>query len=180
MKILILFASSEGQTRKIARFIAERLDAQGHETVSVDAAEVGTEFQMPMVDAVIVAASVHVGTYQKSVVGIVEANRPILDAVPTAFVSVSLAASGGPADLKDAEACAGRFSEKTGWAPGRVEHVAGTLAYSQYNFVTRWMMWFIARRHGLPTDRRHDTELTDWAAVERFADSFGRGLQPPE
>jgi menaquinone-dependent protoporphyrinogen oxidase len=46
--------------------------------------------------------------------------------------------------------------------------VAGTLAYSRYNFIIRFVMKRIARKNGAPTDTSRDYELTDWAALDRF------------
>ncbi|AXI55390.1 protoporphyrinogen oxidase [Sulfitobacter sp. JL08] len=63
-KILIVYASTEGQTRKIARYCADRLMAMGHSVEMLRAADDdgGT---LGQADAVILAGSVHMGRLQK-------------------------------------------------------------------------------------------------------------------
>jgi menaquinone-dependent protoporphyrinogen oxidase len=68
--------------------------------------------------------------------------------------------------------CAARFVRDTGWTPGRIVHVAGAFRYTGYDFFKRWMMKVIARQHGQPTNTKRDYELTDWRALERFADGY--------
>lgn len=172
MKLVILYGSTEGQTRKIAQFIADRIEAKGHVVDLADAEAVGPDFRLPPVDAAIVAASVHVGRYQSSIQHLVTAHRDALSVIPTAFLSVSLAAAGDADDLQDVKTCAERFVEETGWTPGRIEHVAGAFRYTEYDFFKRWIMKVIARQHGQPTDASRDYELTDWLALELFVDDF--------
>jgi menaquinone-dependent protoporphyrinogen oxidase len=172
MKLLILYGSTEGQTRKIARFVADRIQAKGITVDVVDAASAKPDFCLPSADAIIVAASVHLGSYQSALQHLVTANRDVLQSIPTAFLSVSLAAAGDADDLQDVKACAERFVSATGWMPGRIEHVAGAFRYTEYDFFKRWIMKVIARQHGQPTDASQDYELTDWLALELFADEF--------
>jgi menaquinone-dependent protoporphyrinogen oxidase len=66
------------------------------------------------------------------------------------------------------------FIQETGWTPARALAVAGALAYSQYNFLVRFVMKRIARRAGAPTDTSHDYEFTDWATLDRFLTDAAR------
>jgi menaquinone-dependent protoporphyrinogen oxidase len=59
-------------------------------------------------------------------------------------------------------------------APDRVS--AGSLAYTRYNFVIRFIMRRIARKEGAPTDKSRDYELTDWTEVARFANGVADEL----
>ena len=63
------------------------------------------------------------------------------------------------------------FSEKTGWRPQRIEHVAGGLPFTRYDPITRWIMHGIAEDQGYATDTARDHEYTDWTALGEFADS---------
>ncbi len=172
MRLLILFATTEGQTRKIAHFVAERVEAAGHMAIVVDATEVPADFAIPPVDAAIVAGSVHVGRYQSALAHVVKKNREGLLAIPTLFLSVSLAAAGDDGDIEDVDACVARFVRESGWTPGRVQHVAGAFRYTEYDFFKRWAMKYIAFRHGQPTDTGRDYELTDWGALEKAVEDF--------
>ena len=52
--------------------------------------------------------------------------------------------------------------------PAHVLPVAGALAYSQYNFIIRFVMKRIARKAGAPTDTSRDYEFTDWSTLDSF------------
>ncbi len=176
MRVLIFYGTTEGQTRKIAHFVADRVEAVGHMAIVVDAADAASDFEIPPVDAAIIAASVHVGHYQSAVQHVIKANCDRLAAIPTLFLSVSLAAAGDGSDLEDIGHCADRFLRATGWAPARVEHVAGAFKYTEYDFFKRWAMKYIALRHGQPTDTSRDYELTDWPGLESTVEEFLAGL----
>jgi menaquinone-dependent protoporphyrinogen oxidase len=69
----------------------------------------------------------------------------------------------------EAEGYATGFLQKTGWRPATVMSVAGTIAYTRYDPLTRFVLKLIARRNKGETDTSRDWEYTDWAAVEAFA-----------
>jgi len=172
MKVLVAYATTEGQTRKICQFLADRIAKAGHEVELIDTAGVGSDFALPAADGAILAASVHVGRYQTQFAHLVRNNLDRLATMQNAFLSVSLAAAGGADDLKDVSDCADQFLRDTGWTPDAVEHVAGAFLYTQYDFFKRWVMKLIAKQHGAPSDTSRDFELTDWEALGRFADGF--------
>ena len=59
MPVLVLFASIEGQTRKIARFVETELKRAGVDVTVVDASEKMAEVTFEGFDTVILAAPVH-------------------------------------------------------------------------------------------------------------------------
>ena len=128
--------------------------------------------------AVIIAASVHAGRYQPAVVRFVSQHLAAIDSRPNVFLSVSLAAA--TEDEDDAQGlrqCVAGFTQQTGWTPGIIHHVAGAFRYTSYDFLKLWAMKYIAWRKGAPTDSSRDYELTDWADLARFADSFAGNLE---
>ncbi len=178
MKVLIVYGTGHGQTRKIAEFLAERFRERSRHVELYDASGKGRDPEPADFDATIVASSVRMGAYQPPVVKFVQRHLDALKAGRSAFLSVSMAAvNKGASDAADAELqkCVERFSQKSGWTPATVVHVAGALPYTQYDFVTRWIMRRIARSQGNATDTTRDHEYTDWAALERFADAFAAG-----
>jgi menaquinone-dependent protoporphyrinogen oxidase len=50
------------------------------------------------------------------------------------------------------------------------------MAFTQYGPVLRWVMKRISRGRGGPTDTSRDHEMTDWAAVDQFAERLAQGL----
>jgi menaquinone-dependent protoporphyrinogen oxidase len=174
MKILLVYASTEGQTQKVAGFVADRLSKMDHRAQVVNATDAAAATLDPkQFDAVIIAGSVHAGHYQASILHFVKRNLPAIDSRPNAFLSVSLAAaSDDKDDIDGIRHCVDAFIEQTGWRPKRIHHVAGAFRYTSYDFLKRWAMKYIAHRKGAPTDTRRDYELTDWADLARFVDSF--------
>jgi menaquinone-dependent protoporphyrinogen oxidase len=176
MKVLIVYGTTEGQTQKIANFIATRLILQHHQAVTTNAALGARSADAADFDAVLVAASLHAGHYQSAVAQYVKEHLAAIQGRKNAFVSVSLAAAGhDPEDLAGLDQCVAAFLKETGWAPGSVHHVAGAFRYTEYDFLKRWAMRYIAYRKGAPTDTSRDYELTDWDEVGRFVEAFMAG-----
>ncbi|HEU0014491.1 MAG TPA: flavodoxin domain-containing protein [Longimicrobium sp.] len=172
-KVLIVYGTTEGQTRKIAAWIAAVATEHGHLATVVEAGGGAVRALPACYDALIVAASVHRGTHQAPVARFVRDNLPALQSVPAAFFSVSLSAAGKqPRQRADARRCAEEFLRTTGWRPGRVSTVAGALAYTKYGLLTRWIMKRIARREGGDTDTSRDHEYTDWERLRRDVERF--------
>jgi menaquinone-dependent protoporphyrinogen oxidase len=171
--ILVAYATTEGQTRKVAEFIAERLRIRGHRVDLIDTASTAAEAVNPAYQAAFIGGSVHYDKHQGALVHFVKSNLEWLNAMPTAFFSVSLAPvhadAGGRAHAQQA---ADRFVEQTGLKPRLVRLVNGALLYTQYDFFKRMMMKMISRQQGRSTDTSHDNEYTDWVDVEAFVDEF--------
>jgi menaquinone-dependent protoporphyrinogen oxidase len=167
--VRMVYGTSEGQTEKIARFLAERLAGRGHRLEVIDAARDRGAPQPQPFDAIVIAASVHAGRYQPAITEYVRRHLRDIESHPNAFLSVSLSAAGHEAsDLEGLKRCVETFSRETRWTPRIVHHAAGALRYSAYSLIKRWALRAIARRRGAPTDTRRDHELTDWADLARF------------
>jgi menaquinone-dependent protoporphyrinogen oxidase len=186
--IAVLYATREGQTRRIAEHVAATLRARDY---VVDVIDIGRElpakFDLTRYAAAVVAASVHIGKHEKEMVAFVKAHRAELERIPTAFLSVSLSEAGA----EDASASAerrqratanvevtiGRFLKQTGWNATHVHPVAGALLYRQYGAIVRLVMRFIAMQTGATTDTSRDHEYTDWKALDRFADDLAADVE---
>ena len=168
-KILIACGTTEGQTAKIADFIAELVRGHGHtaDAVNVKQSDPGTDGY----DAVIVGGSIHMGKHEEYVCDFIRRNRTALERQPSALFSVSLAAHG---DTANAEAYVARFEQETGWRPGQVGLFAGALLYTQYGFFKRQVMKKIVRDKpgNLSTDTSRDYVYTEWDDVRAFTERF--------
>ena len=172
-KILIGYGTTEGQTAQIADHLAEVIRGRGLEVEALDL-EQSKDVSLAGFDAVIIGGSVHMGKHQSDVVDFVRRNRVDLERLPSAFFSVSLAASG---DLANAEAYVENFTQQTGWRPTKVGLFSGALLYRKYGFLKRYMMKRIVRdKPGMPTDTSRDYIYTDWDQVKRFAEDFAERL----
>jgi len=179
MRVFIIFGTTEGQTRKLAQFMAAELRAAGHTVAVEEATPRAAHAHIPAYDALILAGSLHVGRFQSNLVEFVADHRAALKMKPTAFVSVSLSAAGeDPDDWEGLEQCFARFQHETGWMPDAVHHAAGAIRYSQYDFFKRLVIKHIAERRGQRTVTSQDYELTDYKALSAFILEFVERTAP--
>lgn len=166
MKILVLYATTDGQTRKVARHVAYSLADKGHGVELLDARD--TEgLELSRFDRAVLGGSLHVGAYQKPLADFVRTHAAVLNSMPTLFLPLSLAAAGDDAeDWEGLRAALATFLTDTGWTPGRVAHVAGAFRFSEYDFFRAWMMRRIAAQKDETVDPHKDKEYTDWAALD--------------
>lgn len=184
--ILVLYATREAQTRKIAEHVAEMLRA--HELVAEvhDAADVREPFDLEQFAGAVVAASVHAGRHEREIVKFVTRHRARLAELPAAFLSVSLSEAGAEdpyaSGEKRAEAAAGvqemleRFFEQTEWRPRFVKPIAGALVYSQYGPLKKFVMKRIVKSMGGPTNTSRDYEFTNWTALDDCVEELAATL----
>ena len=171
--VLVAYATTDGQTRKIAGFVAEALQRLGLKVDQVDTATPAAAAVQPRYAAAVLAGSLHEHLHQKSLQHFVQANAGWLNAIPTLFLSVSLeAAMPDAVDRRQAQHHLQCFLDATGLKPLRAEPVAGALRYTRYDWLRRTMVKLIARQMGADTDITHDREYTDWAALERTVEAF--------
>jgi menaquinone-dependent protoporphyrinogen oxidase len=172
LKVLIVYATTEGQTRKIAEWAARLVRERGHEAELRDSASVGSGLNLEQFDAFIVAASVHHEHHQTTARDFVMAHREVLEAKPSAFISVSLSAvleGGQPEAKKYAET----FLAATGLRPLRTLLLGGALRLTEYDYFQEQIVRFIVIKGGGPSGGGHDDrEFTDWNALAAFVDGF--------
>jgi menaquinone-dependent protoporphyrinogen oxidase len=171
MKILIIYGSTEGQTRKIAGYLKEEAGKLGHEVVAADA----TDNPPPPAgyDLVLVGASVHMHKYQSAVIHYIKTNIKTLNKIRSGFFSVSMAAASADAEsLKELDEVTNAFLKETGWVPSHIEQVAGALRYTQYDFFKKLIMRLISKKHKGATDTSSDHEYTDWYKVKVFLETM--------
>ena len=174
-RILVLFASIDGHTARVAQRVAERLEHSGHPVALRAVAEAPA--QLDDSDAVIVGGAIRYGHHPRALEAWVRTHRAQLAGKPNAFFSVCLSAGGPGARPDTARGYLDDFRTRTGWQPAIAASFAGALLYRRYNPFIRFMMRLIVGMAGGDTDTSRDYEYTDWQAVERFAAEFGAGLQ---
>ena len=177
-RILILFSTHDGQTKRVAARFGETLAAMGHEVTRVPAEEPGAFELLASHDAVIVGAAIRYGRHSRALVARVKEHRARIASMPNAFFSVCLSAGGPGAKPETAEAYIRDFRARTGWDSTFTASFAGALRYREYKPLVRLMTRFVVAVAGGDTDTSRDYEYTDWAAVERFATAFGRSIAP--
>jgi len=157
--ILVAYATTEGQTHKIAEFIRRRLRRKGCEVHMLDTATPIAEQVSPIYAGAILGGSLHRHRHQSSLAHFAKANAAWLNVIPVAFFSVSLSIAGDDADARaEVKRLAGEFLDVAGLHAETVELIAGALKYTRYDFFKRWVMRLIAARAGGDTDISCDHE----------------------
>ena len=170
-RILVVYGTTDGQTRKVAQELGIALRRAG---VDADVFPASPLAPGPADYAgVIVAASLHAGKYQRSVRKWVTQHASALRAKPSAFVSVCMMVRD---PRQEAQLQLGRtmrgFAESCDWRPACLKPVAGALAYTRYGWLKRWAVKKMAAKLGGDTDTSRDHEYTDWADLRAFAREF--------
>lgn len=184
-RVLVLYASTHGHTAKIAERIGTALDACGAVAHVRDVREYGERADLRKYDAVIVGGSVHGGHHQRELLDWLRHHQTRLNAMPSAFFSVSLSAADDTDEARNAVRDAiDDVLDETGWMPREAVPFAGALQFEEYHLPTRVVMRLVARRieqqTGTPVDVHQDTDYTNWADVDRFAEAFAASLQTSE
>lgn len=172
MKVFVGYATTDGHTRRIARHVADRIADGGHgvELMRLSEAE---DIDLDRFDRVVLAASVHLGHYQRILSDFTAERAGFLKARPSLFLSVSLAAAGHEAeDWKGLGRILEEFVEATGWRPGQVEQVAGAYRPSEYDVFRRFVMRRIVAARDPTADPDADRDYTDWAALDAALDRW--------
>jgi menaquinone-dependent protoporphyrinogen oxidase len=177
-RVLIVYGTSYGQTERVVRRLAARLESHDFVVTLRRGNDRAPEPQPGEYEAIAIAASVIRGKHQRYISDFVASHVDQLNCMPSAFISVS-GAAGTPEGEAEARGYVEEFCRATGWRPSLTAAFGGAIAYTRYGFLLRYIMRRITSRRGGPTDTSRDHELTDWDAVARFADeceaTFGAG-----
>lgn len=171
-EVPVFFATTDGQTRRIAQRLSTMMRERGFDSRAIDMAGSDADFiDWTRVRAVIVGACVRGQHHQHAAEGFVKSYAADLARHPSVFFSVSLAAASHDASKQDAaRKLAADFPIRFGWHPDTVLCFAGRLAYTRHRTIMRFVMKHIARKAGFPTDTSRDHEFTNWDQVPRLAD----------
>lgn len=172
-RILVVYASHYGQTRKIADCIAAQLRDHGDEVEVADATGSPPPPGPTGYDAVVLGSRVEVGRHAGELRAYIRAHVDDLARRPTAFFSVSMAAA-RPDAGPDPDGYLQAMFDDVGWHPTRAVAFAGGLPYRRYGWFVRFMMKRISRSAGNTTDTSRDHEFTNWSAVRALADDVHR------
>lgn len=178
MRAIVIYATCEGQTERIAERCADVMRASGVPTDTFDVTKHDVvELAVESYDAVMFGSSLHYGEHDARIGWCIREHRQHLATIPTAFFSVSLGIISKHAkDRAEAEWLANEFLRDAVLKPTTRACFAGALRYSQYNGLKKRMMRWIAEKSGSKTETTRDYEYTNWNAVERFAKQFAAEL----
>lgn len=171
MRVLITYATTEGHTRKVAKFVAAKLKELGHRVSLQDASSYLTGLEPGAFDANILAGSVHEDRHQEILASFVAAHHSSLQKSRTLLLSVSLSAA-FEKSMDIADDYVERFCQQMGWRPDRYLLVAGAIKPSSYGYFEQMIVQHrvLPKR---PVERPdQDQEFTDWPELEKAVADF--------
>ncbi len=173
LRYLIAYVSREGQTEKIAHHVARRFEDHGGVVRLLDIAAQESEAGVDDYDSTVIAGSVHRGHFDAELPAFIMRHSVQLRRCPSAFLPVSLsAASHDESERSAVDEIVQHFLAGLGWMPDIVLHVAGAIHDRRLGPLERAILHTIADTHGVERDPSGDTELTDWAGLDRFVRAF--------
>ncbi len=172
-RILIVYASRDGHTRKICQRMEERLTDSGIQVQLADIGEVQA-LNPSGFDAVAVGGSVVYGKHDPRLSQFIEAHAEHFAKTPLAFFSVNLIARKAAKQTIEGNVYVRKLLDALKVEPDHVEIIAGNLDYPSYGFFDRIMIQLTMKFTDGPTDRNTVIDYTDYAQVDRFADRLGQ------
>ena len=171
-KILILYASTDGHTRKICNRLQQVIEQQGHQVtlVSIDNE---SQVDLQAFDKIVIGASIRYGKHNPKITDFINRNKQLLDSKPNAFFSVNIVARKQEKNQPDTNPYLRKFLKKIAWRPKELAVFAGKLEYPKYSFFDRTMIRLIMFITKGPTDPTAVIEFTDWQQVESFGRVIG-------
>lgn len=176
--ILVLYSAREEQTCPIAEHIAEYLYGQGLAACVEDVETYAGPIDTKQYHAVVLAASVRLGSHGRAMLRFVKEHRLALNCLRTALLAVSLAAEsaeshrlGGKHVIRglEVEGATDAFLRRTGLRPASVLPVAGALLFTQDGTLVRFVLQQIAKD---APDVAREFESAAYAKLDRFVDDF--------
>lgn len=173
MNILILYATMEGQTAKVAERVAEILRNNGYKVTAQPGEHLSTDFNLDTFEAAVIGGSIHMGHYPRYLKKFASKHHEQLNSIPSAFFTVCMAINSQlTASREEAASYSANFIKETNWNPILTATFAGAVKYTEYNFVTRFIMKMISKREGGSVDTSRDHDYTNWDDVTRFTEQF--------
>lgn len=166
-RILILYSTTDGHTRKICDRLQQVLEQQAHQVTLVSIKD-GPRADLQKFDKIVIGASIRYGKHSAQVVDFINRNERLLDGKPNAFFSVNVVARKPEKSRPGTNPYLRKFLRQISWRPRELAVFAGKIDYPRYGFFDRQIIRLIMFITGGPTDPRTVMEFTDWNQVEAF------------
>ena len=171
-RILILYSTTDGHTRKICDRLRSLIAPRGHE-VEVASITQDPAANLELFDAIVIGASIRYGKHSPLLFDFIRRHARLLNERPSAFFSVSVSARKAKNSRPDTNPYMRKFLRRISWRPGQLAVFAGKIDYPRYTSFDRFMIRFIMLITGGPTDPQAVVEFTDWGQVEAFSREVG-------
>lgn len=170
-KILFLYSTREGQTKKILEKIASSFN--GYECEFMNIHDMPS-IQFEQYEKILVGASIRYGHLNKKLYQFIQTHMVELSQAKSAFICVNLTArkENEGKDTPEGSVYIQTFLKKSPWQPKLIGVFAGALRYPRYRLFDRLMIKLIMKMTGGETDTTKEVEYTNWNKVRLFSESF--------
>ena len=174
--ILILYATREGQTEKVAVQISTHLKKAGAKVQLTNAQDrkATKDMDLEAFDLLVFGASMHAGGLEQELVTFINSHKEQIKPKICSFFLVLLSAATKDSELraKWLEDARNKINAQIQVQFQDVEMIAGALMYSKYSLPLKWIMKRIAQQAGEGTDMSKDYEYTDWKQVSQYSEKL--------
>ncbi len=171
-RILIRYATRDGQAHRIADRIAARLGSPlAARCLRTDPPSPEELSRAPLI---VVVAAVRYGRHLPEADRFLAAYSKLSAAPPLALASVNLTARKAGKTSAESNAYLRKLIARHRLRPALAMAFAGRLDYARYRRSDRQLIRLIMWLTGGPTDLRTCVEYTDWRAVDEFSDQAAR------
>ena len=169
-KTLILYSTTDGQTKRICEYIKKWLK---NRTV-IDVIELKNNLNIPVktYDEIIIGASIRYGKHKKEVFDFINKNKLILDKKNNAFFTVNVVARKSEKNTPTTNPYMKKFLDTVDWKPNKLEVFSGRIDYPNYRFFDKQIIRLIMFLTKGPTNTSESYEFTDWSRIKMFAESL--------
>jgi menaquinone-dependent protoporphyrinogen oxidase len=165
--ILIIYATTDGHTRKISQRLQQVIEQQNQQ-VKIVSINDEADVDLTLFDKIVIGASIRYGKHSPHIYQFIKKNQLILESKPNAFFSVNVVARKPEKCQPDTNPYLKKFLKQIAWKPKQLAVFAGKIDYPKYSFwdrsIIRLIMWITKG----PTDPKTVKEFTNWQQVEAF------------
>ena len=166
-KILIIYSTTDGQTKIICNKIKQNLNKS--ELIRIISLCEVKNLDLIDCSKIIIGASIRYGKHKPELFNFIKQNKKILNDKKSAFFSVNVVARKVEKILPETNPYMKKILKKTTWLPSRLAVFAGKIDYPNYNFIDKQVIRLIMLITKGPTDTSKSYEFTNWNKVIEFA-----------
>ena len=166
-RILIIYSTTDGHTRKICRRLCQVVEQLDHQ-ITLISIDNESNVDLGSFDKIILGASIRYGKHHKKVYEFIKRNKQLLDSKPNAFFSVNVVARKPEKNQPETNPYLRKFLKQISWQPKELAVFAGKIDYKKYRFLDRQIIRLIMWMTRGPTDPDTVVEFTNWKQVETF------------
>ena len=167
LRILIIYSTTDGHTRKICRRLCQVIAQQDHQ-VTLISIDDESNVDLESFDKIVLGASIRYGKHHQKVYEFIKRNEQLLDSKPNALFSVNVVARKPEKNQPETNPYLRKFLKQISWQPKEMAVFAGKIDYNKYSLLDRQIIRLIMWMTRGPTDPDTVVEFTNWKQVDSF------------